>query len=57
MHVSKQRIDNVKSKARKQMEKDEEEKAALIVRKKEIGAREYKEMLEEGPREEGTSLA
>ena len=33
-----------------QMEKDEEEKAALIVRKKEIGAREYKEMLEKKDR-------
>lgn len=41
----KQRINNVKSKARAQLERDEEEKAALMVRKKEIGVREYKEML------------
>ena len=32
------------------MERDEEEKAALMVRKKEIGVREYKEMLQKKDR-------
>ena len=41
----KQRINNVKAKARAQQELDEEEKAALLTRKKEIGVREYKESL------------
>lgn len=46
----KQRISNVKANAKAKQERDEEEKSALLLRKKEIGAREYKEMLDKKDR-------
>ena len=46
----KQRISNVKQRQKTEFEKDEDEKANLIVRKKEIAEREYQETLDKKAR-------
>ena len=46
----KQRISNVKQRQKAEFEKDEDEKANLIVRKKEIAEREYQETLDKKAR-------